>query len=75
MGCGIMIARVGYVLYWIGCGFAVLFLFGALAGFGILITGSSTEPRNIIAGAVSSIVVAVLCWAVGKSLRYFLAGD
>jgi hypothetical protein len=69
-----MIARLGYVLYWIACGAAGLLLLGVIAGLGILVTGYSTDPSSTLAGMALCAVVAGLCWGVGKAFRYILAG-
>jgi hypothetical protein len=69
-----MAARLGDVLYWIGCGFAGLFLLGTLFAVGIIVTGYSTDPSSTIIAGVFSAVAAVLCWAIGKAFRYIIAG-
>jgi hypothetical protein len=69
-----MIARLGYVLYWIACGVAGLLLLGVIVGLGVLVTGYSTDPFNTLAGVALCAVGAVLCWGVGRAFRYVLAG-
>jgi len=70
-----MVARLGYVLYWIGCGFAALFILGTLLAVGMLIAGYSTDPLSTVAGGGFCAIAALLCWGIGKALRYVLAGN
>jgi hypothetical protein len=63
-----MAARLGNVLYWLACIVAALFI-------GILIFVWSTSPndRDWIT-FVSFVVLAIVSWAIGRGLRYVLAG-
>jgi hypothetical protein len=70
-----MVARLGYVLYWVGCGFAALFPLGALLAVWIVIADYSIDTFSSISGAVLLILAAVLSWGIGKWLRYILAGN
>jgi len=69
-----IVARLGNVLYWIGCGLAVLMLAGTLVAIGILITGYSAEPTESAAGGVFLAIAAAACWGIGRGFRYVLAG-
>jgi hypothetical protein len=64
-----MLARLGYVLYWTGCGLAVLVLMGGLA-FTYFAPGASTEVALALTAAV-----ATVCWLVGRACKYVLAGE
>ena len=66
-GRSMMVERLGNVLYWTGCAAAV----------GVVILSSVNDVRR---GTVDSftitvaVVGAVGCWALGRALRYILAG-
>lgn len=67
-----MAARVGQVLYWIGCGIAVLLLVPS----GCLVVtavdhGLSSSGWFFL---VLTTGAAVLAWAIGRALLYILAG-
>ncbi len=64
-----MAERLGWALYWIACGLAVLI---ALGGTGFLFFG--TEPILRAIGAII-VVVAALVWGLGRLIRYVLAGE
>lgn len=61
-----MIARLGNVLYWIGCGvasfYAAVGLYGALYG---------RDPAYI---ATMSGGIAIAAWLIGRACRYVLTG-
>ncbi len=62
-----ILARLGNVLYWLGCGlaFAVLALGGIMAN-------ADKEGIYIVTTAM---VAAVLVWLVGRACRYVLSGS
>jgi hypothetical protein len=62
-----ILARLGNVLYWLGCGlaFAVLALGGIMAN-------ADKEGVYIVTTAM---VAAVLVWLVGRACRYVLSGS
>jgi hypothetical protein len=62
-----MIARLGNVLYWTGCIFAVL-----IASGGALMAHNDTfNPGGIL---TLFLVIAGIVWAVGRACLYILAG-
>jgi hypothetical protein len=71
-----MAARLGNVLYWLGClaalAFAVCAIYAAatLAGF----FGGSTDPAETEIFAEQMTASALACWLVGRIARYLLAG-
>jgi hypothetical protein len=65
-----MAARLGHVLYWLGCIIA-----GLLALFAVIIVSegqSRTEYTWYTAAFV--LVFAVAAWLIGRACRYVLAG-
>ncbi|KAA0583359.1 hypothetical protein FZ983_01715 [Azospirillum sp. B21] len=62
-----MIARLGNVLYWAGCGIAVLILIFAA----LLATELESGQRW---NALSVALMAVAPWLLGLACRYVLAG-
>lgn len=65
-------ARLGNVLYWIGCGVAalwVLFLLAMLLISGVPVRGDQTLPTLLYVGVTGSIP-----WLIGRACRYVLAG-
>jgi hypothetical protein len=65
-----MLARLGHLLYWIGCGLAVVAL---VAGLFVLQHGPDYDYRWVV--YVASVVTAVLFWLIGRACKYFLAGE
>jgi hypothetical protein len=66
-----MAARLGQVLYWTGCGLAVLVLsIGAWAYFGMCRGDNCLYPYV----AFVALPVAGVSWLVGLAARYILAG-
>ncbi len=62
-----MAARLGNVLYWIGCGIAVLSLIFAAT----LLVGAHRDDK-LIAGL--PLIAGVLAWLAGRAARYVLGG-
>jgi hypothetical protein len=67
-----MAARLGNVLYWVGCIAAafVLALFGLMWATGFL----GGDPETPIFYGVIAAIIAAICWGVGRACRYVLAG-
>lgn len=63
-----MAARLGNVLYWIGCGAAVLFLVFAV----VLLVGANADDK-LVAGL--PLIAGVLAWLAGRAARYVLGGN
>jgi hypothetical protein len=62
-----MLARLGQVLYWAGCGFGTIILIGGiLMGFAI---GGLGWPIAFTAG-----VIAAMIWLLGRAALFVLAG-
>jgi hypothetical protein len=66
-----MAARLGRVLYWLGCiiGAVVVLVVVAVA----FINPGLAEDRGIIVGL--GIVLGAISWGIGRALRYILAGE
>jgi hypothetical protein len=62
-----MLGWVGDILYWLGCGIAVLFL---AAGVASLVWGEGDRTVTMMFG----FMMAVLSWLAGWALRYALTG-
>jgi hypothetical protein len=63
-----MAARLGQVLYWLGCGLACAILaLGGVMAYG--------DNRLGVTFFIVSVVAAVLAWLVGRACRYVLAGS
>jgi hypothetical protein len=65
-----MLARMGHLLYWLGCGLAVVAL---VSGEFVIQHGPDQDSRWVV--YVASIGGAVLCWLLGRACKYFLAGE
>ena len=63
-----MLARLGNVLYWFGCGLAC----GVLGLGGVM---ANTDKMLGMPFFVTAIVAAVLVWLVGRACRYVLSGN
>ena len=61
-----MAERLGVVLYWLGCGLAIIFL--SLAAFAI---SNNTEK---IVPILLGFVPAAICYLVGRACRFVLSG-
>jgi hypothetical protein len=66
-----MVARLGNVLYWIGCGVAVLLV---ASGIMLWVGEGYTRSDHGIPGLIGFAVMAVLCWLIGRACRYVLSG-
>lgn len=65
-----MFARLGNVLYWIGCGLAVLAIAGAIAVAVI----PSNNPHDKPAVPLFLAGIGLIVWLIGRGLKYILAG-
>jgi hypothetical protein len=68
-----ILARLGHVLYWLGCGGAVVtFAIVAL----VTVVGASDNPLPLAAlvGILAGVLYAVPVWLLGLGCRYILAG-
>ena len=65
-----MLARLGNVLYWLGCIVAALLVIG---GFALWFSEGRYRPDgyNVLIGFG---VVAFVVWLIGRACRYVLAG-
>jgi len=63
-----MAARLGHVLYWIGCACAVLALIIGAGFLPYIQAGSKLAAATLIWG------VALIFWLIGRALQYILAG-
>lgn len=64
-----MAARLGNVVYWLGCGLASLSLLAAVLMVVITLQG----PILRLAEAALLTVIGIVCWLVGRAFRYILA--
>jgi hypothetical protein len=69
-----MLARLGYVLYWLGCGLAAIFLVFGVGGTYVAYSTRGTDPWSWAGVAIGMVVVAAVCWLVGRARKYVLAG-
>jgi hypothetical protein len=68
------LARLGMVLYWLGCGVACLCFIGALVSIGFgLANWTQNGPPGLFFGVVFAIA-GVLSWLTGRACKYILAG-
>lgn len=65
-----MLARLGNVLYWLGCIVAVLI---AAAGF-MPYWSEGYARKDGVGVTIASVVIALIAWVVGRACRYVLAG-
>jgi hypothetical protein len=66
-----MLARLGSVLYWFGCGAALIVLaFGGLVAYEERNFAWSSTPATLVV----FLVLAGLVWLAGRACRYVLAG-
>lgn len=68
-----ILARLGFVLNWVGLGAAAICAAGAITivAIGIFDRG---DPSNVTFGAASSVAVGVAAWLAGRACKYILAG-
>lgn len=71
-----MAARLGNVLYWIGCILAGLSVL-ALAFVALLssMSGSPDWMGGVAIAAIYLVPLALLCYGTGRACRYVLAGS
>ena len=67
-----MAARLGYILYWIGCGAAVAVL--ALAYWLGAHEGASQKIGEVLFSIII-LAAAAIPWLIGWCCRYVLSGD
>ena len=65
-----MPVRLGHLLYWLGCGLAVVAL---VSGLFVLQHGLDQDYRWVV--YVASIGIAVVFWLIGRACKYFLSGE
>ena len=68
-----MAARLGNVLYWLGCLVAAASILWAIVNAWVLFTGSLLPMDNVVIIMIS-LAAAVAAWVVGRACRYILAG-
>lgn len=64
-----MAARLGHVLYWLGCIVAGLF-----GWFAVIILSEEHRDKYTWYTAAFVLVFAVAAWLIGRACRYVLAG-
>jgi hypothetical protein len=68
-----MAARLGYVIYWLGCLAAGILVFGPLIL--MFVIWPSVEPVTSDYWLIGySICLGVVSWMIGRAARYILAG-
>jgi len=65
-----MLARLGNVFYWLGCGIAALIFAGGVAEWFGEAQYRADGRQVIIFFAVAAFVI----WLIGRALRYILSG-
>lgn len=63
-----MVARLGDVLYWLGC--IIAGLFGILILISLIWGTGTTEPFGVILFGVAAVII----WTIGRACRYVMAG-
>lgn len=71
-----MTARLGNVLYWLGCGIAALYAVGGIVALSVGIFYTATEHTDWDLYILSPMLLGIggLIWLAGRALRYILAG-
>ena len=69
-----MAARLGNVVYWLGCIVAALFALAALAVVLPLFYGQALTATDAYFYLILYITGAVGSWLLGRAVRYVLAG-
>lgn len=70
-----MAARLGNVLYWLGCGIAgICALFVVGVPLGRLVFSEQMHLAEALGISAISAVLGAVCWLAGRALRYILAG-
>jgi hypothetical protein len=64
-----MVARLGNVLYWVGCIAAVFVL-----AWCVLVWMHGASAKDMIQTGVFAIIIAGVFWGIGRACRYVLAG-
>jgi hypothetical protein len=69
-----MLARLGNVLYWLGCIVAALVFVSGEAFMSIIADSPRTTLFDyvVIFGVVG--IIAIIIWLIGRACRYVLAG-
>jgi hypothetical protein len=65
-----MVARLGNVLYWLGCILAGLFIVGGVAEW----FGEARYRPDGYGIIIGFAVVAFIIWLIGRACRYVLSG-
>lgn len=61
-----MAARLGLLLYWVGCAGAAV-----MVAVGVYVFASLPQNRDAV---IVFVVLAAISWAVGRGARFVLAG-
>jgi hypothetical protein len=69
-----MAARLGNVLYWLGCGLAFLGLVISACAWLVWYGGRSADPNFELGLAIIPLTAAIILWVFGRAARYVLAG-
>jgi hypothetical protein len=65
-----MAARIGNVIYWLGCIIAALFVLAGVAEY--IAEGSSRGGEGVLI-LVVFLVLGFVSWLIGRALRYILS--
>lgn len=65
-----MIDRLGHVLYWAGCGIAIIVAIGGIA----IVAASERNPQAIGIVLTSFGLCAAACWLAGRACLYVFSG-
>lgn len=70
-----MLARIGNVIYWAGCGMAALCVaVVVLSGILGVLTPGSDPAGAVIMTALYMVPIAILAYLTGRAAKYILAG-
>ena len=64
-----MVKRLGNVLYWLGCGIAVVWLVVCVVA---IIYDTSI---NVVMFTTLALIISILIWLIGRACRYVLSGN
>lgn len=69
-----VLARLGFVLNWVGLGIAAICAAGAITivGVGIFDRG---DPSGVTFASASLAAVGVAAWLAGRAMKYILSGQ
>ena len=65
-----MAARLGRVVYWLGCAISIFVFVGAMVFVNAVVDGKPNASEYVFIAFCTAVR-----WAIGRALRYILAGE